>query len=106
MREPLILLALALPGFLLFGCLYWLDRTRRREALYRWASEGGYRLVAFGQPIPTEASPFPFSVSKSQQVFWVEVEDRNGDRRSGWVRIGSAWGGLASRSADVRWNSP
>ena len=105
MRESLILLAIGVPAVLLFVSLYWLDRVRRREALFRWASEGGYRLIAFRQPILTEASPFPFSVSKSQHVFGVEVEDKNGNHRTGWVRLGSAWRGLESRSADVRWTS-
>jgi hypothetical protein len=103
--ELVVLLAVAIPAVLLFVSLYWLDRVRRRKSLFRWASESGYRLVDFGQPIPTEASPFPLSASKSQQVFWIEVEDRTGNRRSGWVRLGSMWRGLASRSADVRWRS-
>jgi hypothetical protein len=103
MQEPLILIAVAVPAILLFGSLYWLDRVRRREALFRWASANGYRLIAFGQPIPTEASPFPFSASKSQHVFSVEVEEKNGDSRYGWVRLGSAWRGLASHAAEVRW---
>lgn len=105
MQEPLILIAIAVPTILLFGSLYWLDRVRRKEALFRWASESGYRLIAFRQPILTEVSPFLFSISKSQHVFSVEVEDKNGDRRHGWVRLGSAWRGLASRSAEVRWRS-
>ena len=105
MQEPLILIAIAVPTILLFGSLYWLDRVRRKEALFRWASENGYRLIAFRQPILTEASPFPFSMSKSQHVFSVEVEEKNGDRRHGWVRLGSAWRGLASRSTEVRWRS-
>ena len=105
MPEPVIFLTLALPVVLLFVALYWLDRVRRREALFRWAAESGYRLISFGQPILTEASPFPVSVSKSQHVFRVEVEDGLGNRRSGWVRLGSAWRGLRSRAAEVRWKS-
>ena len=61
MQEPISLLAIALPAVMLFISLYWLDRVRRREALFRWASRNRYRLVSFGQPILTEASPFPFS---------------------------------------------
>ena len=105
MREPIVLLAIVLPAVLLFVTLYWLDRVRRREALFRWASRNGYRLVAFGQPILTEASPFPFSASKAQQVFKVQVEDGLGKRRSGWVRLGDAWRGLSSDRADERWES-
>ena len=105
MRESIVFLAIALPAVLLFVTLYWLDRVRRREALFRWASRNGYRLLAFAQPILTEASPFPVSASKAQQVFKVEVQDEHGKRRSGWVRLGDAWRGLASERTDELWES-
>jgi hypothetical protein len=105
MRDQIVFLVLALPAVLAAVSLYWLDRVRRREAVFRWASASGYRLVSYRQPVPTEASPFPISWSKAQHVFRVEVEDRDGSRRSGWVRLGSAWRGLTSRAADVRWNT-
>ena len=105
MREPIVLLALTLPAVLLLVTLYWLDRLRRREALFRWACRNGYRLLSFGQPLLTEASPFPVSASKAQQVFKVEVEDGLGRRRSGWVRLGDAWRGLAADRAEERWAS-
>ena len=105
MQESVIFLAIALPVVLLLVSLYWLDRVRRREALFRWAAENGYRLISFRQPILTEASPFPVSASKSQHVFRVNVEDRLANRRSGWVRLGSAWRGLRSRAAEVSWEA-
>lgn len=103
MSDHAVFLAMALPAVLLAASLYWLDRVRRREALFRWASDSGCRLLAFKQPALTELSPFPLSVSKSQQVFRVEVQDGQGSRRSGWVRLGGVWRGLASRRAEVRW---
>ena len=105
MQESVIFLAIALPVVLLLVSLYWLDRVRRREALFRWAAENGYRLISFRQPILTEASPFPVSASKSQHVFRVNVEDRLANRRSGWARLGSAWRGLRSRAAEVSWEA-
>ncbi len=105
MKEPIILLALAVPAILLAVSMYWLDRVRRREAIFRWASSNALRLITFRQPILTEASPFPLSLSKSQQVFQVEVEDKDGHHRQGWVRLGTAWLGLSSRSAEVRWSN-
>ncbi len=105
MRESIIVLAIATPAVLLAVTLYWLDRVRRREAIFRWASRHGYRLIAFRQPILTEASPFPFSASKAQQVFKVQVKDGFGKLRSGWVRLGDAWRGLAADKADERWES-
>ena len=103
MPAPVLVLTLALPAVLLLASLYRLDRARRREALSRWAAGGGYRLIAFRHPLMTEATPFPLPASKGQHVVRVEVEDREGVRRSGWVRLGSPWRGLASRRADVRW---
>ena len=92
MREPIILLAIALPAVLLFVTLYWLDRVRRREALFRWASKNGYRLVAFGQPILTEASPFPVFRLESPAGF----QGRGGRRaRETPVRLGAIGGRMA-----------
>lgn len=103
MNEAVVMLLVGGPLVLLAAALYWLDRVRRRAALYRWASDNGYRLLDFGQPIVTETSPFPLSVSKAQQVFWFELEDRTGAQRQGWVRLGTGWRGVASRKADVKW---
>jgi hypothetical protein len=104
MMEVIVLPAIAVPAVLLVVTLYWLDRVRRREALFRWASANGYRLLSYKQPILSEASPFRFSTSKAQAIFRVEIEDRTG-LRFGWVRLGNAWRGLASGAADVRWES-
>lgn len=105
MPESIIFLVIALPVVLLFASLYWLDRVRRREALFRWASSNGYRLLFYGQPVLTEASPFPVAASKAQHVFRVEIEDRAGARRKGWVRVGSPLRGLSSATADVHWTA-
>ena len=104
MTETMILLAIAIPSILLLGTLYWIDCVRRREALFRWASASGYRVLSYRQPMLTELSGFPVASSKAQQVFHIEVEDcRDETRRSGWVRLGDAWRGLSSSKAEVRW---
>lgn len=82
--------------------LYVLDRVRRREALFRWASSNGYRLLKFGQPL-VEATPFPFTLSKSQHIFKITVADSTGSERAGYVRLGGFWRGLSSPKAEVRW---
>jgi hypothetical protein len=102
--EAVILLAIAIPAFLLAASLYWLDRLRRRDALFRWASASGYRLLSFKPPFLSEASQFPISASKAQPIFRVEIESNEG-LQSGWVRLGSAWRGLSSDVAEVRWKS-
>ncbi len=82
--------------------LYVMDRVRRREALFRWASMNGFRLLKFSQPI-VEATPFPLTASKSQHVFKILVADAEGHERKGFVRLGSIWRGLSSPQAEVRW---
>jgi len=103
MNEAIVILAIAAPAVLLAAALYWIDRVRRRESLFRWASENHFKLLAYRQPFPVEASGFPFSLSKAQHVFRVEVESNDGRHQAGWVRLGSAWLGLASHNADVKW---
>lgn len=103
MNETIVVLAMAAPAVFLAVALYWLDRVRRRETLYRWASEHHFKLLGYRQPLPVEASGFPFSMSKAQHVFRVEVESNDGRLQTGWVRLGSAWLGLASRKAVVNW---
>lgn len=105
MRESLVFASLVMPLMALAVVLYLFDRTRRREALYRWASGLRLNLLSARQPWLTEFSAFPVSLSKSQQVFRVHVEMQDGNRRSGWVSLGSAWLGLGSSQAEVKWDS-
>ena len=98
-------LLLVLVSVLAVACvvsLYIMDRIRRREALFRWASANGYRLLKFAQPM-IERTPFPFTPSKSQHVFRITVADSTGCEREGFVRLGSIWRGLSSAKAEVRW---
>ena len=106
MNETIAVPGIATLAVILATVLYWVDRIRRRESLYRWASENHFKLLAYRQPFPVEVSGFPFSLSKAQHVFRVDVESNGGRRRAGWVRLGSAWLGLASRKADVKWDPP
>ena len=105
MNETIVVLAIATPALILAAALYWVDRVRRRESLFRWAAEHQFRLTAFRQPLPVETSGYPFSLSKAQHVFRVEVESNDGKQQTGWVRLGSAWMGLASHKANVKWDS-
>ena len=105
MRESVVFAAMAAPMIALAVVLYLYDRIRRREALYRWACSQNLNLLSAQQPLLTEASAFPISLSKAQHVFRVHVETKDGNRRSGWVRLGDAWRGLGSTNADVKWDS-
>jgi hypothetical protein len=86
------------------GGLYARERNRRRAALTRWAASQGYRVLRSRQPFLREASPFPISVSKAQQVFQITVECNDGTAKSGWVLLGSGLSGLDSGAAKVEWD--
>ena len=64
MNESLIVLAIATPALLLAASLYWVDRVRRRESLFRWAAENHFKLLTYRQPMLVESSGFPVSLSK------------------------------------------
>ena len=87
------------------GGLYTWERNRRQAALTRWAVSQGYRVLRSRQPFLQEASPFPFTISKAQQVFRVTVECNDGTSKSGWVLLGSGLSGLDSSAAKVHWDS-
>lgn len=40
---------------------------------------------------------------RRESLFRVEVESNDGRQQAGWVRLGSAWLGLASHKADIKW---
>lgn len=47
--------------------VYIIDRVRRKEALFRWASDNGYQVLRFSQPM-VETTPFP-SRQASRSMF-------------------------------------
>jgi hypothetical protein len=108
MRDNLLWLVIAfvmvVPSVLLAVSLYFMGRVRRREALFRWASSQGFKMLSFRQPWLSDASPFLFYGSKAQCVFKIDVQDTSGREKSGWVLLGKMWRGLASESAQVRWD--
>ena len=85
--------------------LYYLERRQRRNALLRWATNQGFRVIDYRQPFLTESSPFPFIASKAQQVFHFTVQRADGIQKSGWVLLGSPWGGLNSDDAAIQWDA-
>jgi hypothetical protein len=85
--------------------LLCLERARRRRALYRWAGDNGYRLIAYDRPVFTEESPFPFTVSKAQQVYYISVVQKDGHHKSGWLLLGSGWFGSSAKEADIKWDA-
>lgn len=104
MNEWMIVAGVLLVLSIVGAGLYSWARIQRRNALLRWAASQGYTMIDYRQPILIEASPFPIIASKAQQVFRFTVQRPDGTHKSGWVLLGSAWGGLNSEQAKVRWD--
>src|SRR4051812_31812213 len=77
----------------------WLDAP---SALERWAEEGGHRIVR-RESRTWFRGPFSWNTRQSQVVYRVEVYNREGLARTGWVRIGGSWWPSADH-IDVRWD--
>jgi hypothetical protein len=91
--------------FLLLGVLvvnYAWEYFRGRALLNRWAEENGFEILYSRRPI-LNAGPFTWHTSRWQVVYSVRVRDRQGKDRSGWVKLGSFWGGLFSSQTEEWW---
>jgi hypothetical protein len=84
------------------GSIAW-HYSRSRAVLEQWAAQNGYQIVN-SEYRTFRRGPFLWSTSKGQTVYYVEVYDQQGNRRSGWVRCGSWWMGLWNDQAEVRWD--
>jgi hypothetical protein len=92
-------------GAILLTLLLGKRMDRLNSLLPEWAERNGYRIVRQESGCFFQ-SPFFYS----SRYFWVRriaVEDRQGNRRAGWVRVG-AWplGCVLSDWIDVCWDPP
>jgi len=106
MSTDQILAICAIAVFLIavFVVVDWYRITRSRSILMKWAAWNGLQILSSKRAFWTGAFN-PFTTARSQVVFWVRVRDGAGRDRSGWVRCGSFWGGLARSQAEVKWES-
>ena len=79
-----------------FGVYY----LRGRSVLKRWAYENGFQILK-----SKTASSFAGSLTWNygQTIFYIQVRDKNGKVRDGWVRCGSFWAGVWSNKTEIRW---
>ncbi len=84
---------------------YDIRRRHRRsdEILIRWARRHGYRIIRAELRSYLTGSFNPPSM-RGQTVYRVVVEDRSGEKRTGWVRCGSGLLGLISDKAEAWWD--
>ena len=75
---------------------------RSRLLLRRWATFEGLRILERKRQL-LPMGPFAKELFGHAVVYRVVVADREGQRRSGWVRCGRFWGGLLSSDVEVAW---
>jgi hypothetical protein len=81
--------------------IWW--RIGRSNSLPRkWAAQNKYLILR--QEHRFFKGPYFWTSSKGQTVYYVVVQDPNGNKRSGWLRCGSWWFGLLSDNVEVRWD--
>jgi hypothetical protein len=80
---------------------FWV-RSSARTLLNRWAQENGLEIL-HSKVVFADLGPFSWSTSKSQLVYFVLVRDREGSKRSAWVRCGRFWQGRKSHTIEIKW---
>jgi len=76
--------------------------SRSQKLLKGWANENGYEFVRVEYRM-FRKGPFVWS-GRGQTVYRVEVRDRQGVERQGWVRCGSWWAGVFRDKVEARWD--
>jgi hypothetical protein len=85
---------------IVFSCVW--SFTQSRKILEGWAAGSGFNILRAERRV-FWMGPFWWRTSKGQAVFYVTVLDQEGRERSGWVRVGSYFGGLFSDKVTVQW---
>jgi hypothetical protein len=102
MRGDAAKIIFALAAFVGLGGYFYLFISRSSALLRQWLKENQYQLLR-AEPRVLRRGPFWWS-SKSQAIYRVEVRDRAGTLRKGWVRLGSWLRGVFSDQVEVRWD--
>ena len=79
----------------------WIIRKlygRARRSLERWVDDQGYSLVA-GKLALFRKGPYTWTSSNAQMVFRITILDKQAQERTGWVRCGSRFKGVAFSDA-------
>jgi len=77
--------------------------TRSRGMLAHWAESNDYRLINQERRYFFKG-PYFWSCGRGQEVYRVEIEDKAGQERSGWVRCGHWFWGSFRDEVAVSWD--
>jgi hypothetical protein len=84
--------------------ILWWTYVRSDSLIDGWAQRHGLRVL-YRERRWFFRGPFFWTSSKGQTVYYITVQDNQGQRRNAWVRCGSWWWGLWSDAIEVRWDS-
>jgi hypothetical protein len=101
--RSLIIVAVLFVGGIVSFCLSIL---RGKAIVQKWAAANGFEIIRAELCLFTGGSGmWETPTSRNQIIYSVQVRDRDGLERSGWVRVGSFFGGImfASKAAEVKW---
>jgi hypothetical protein len=80
-------------------------REQREQSLrivQHWAGVYGFEIL---RQLPTHSGPFPVR-SRNQLAYEVDIRDREGRVRTGWVLCGGFFLGMRASKIDVVWSDP
>jgi ABC-type nickel/cobalt efflux system permease component RcnA len=97
--APLFIVAVTILGFIV---LLWTGSIWARRRITRWCEREGYKLVTFRGAWFYEG-PRAWLRTDSEYAYHVEVRDRHGLTRTGYVMFGSWWNPF-SRRVRVEWD--
>lgn len=80
------------------------SRQRAANLLTSWATAHSYQLLR-SEPRYLRTGPYFWRHARGQLVFYIDVIDVRGSRRSGYARLGGWFMGLLSNQVDVTWDA-
>jgi len=105
MNENIIITIVAVLtgiGFYFFWACY---RKSGYRELEKWADRQGYTILYFEQR-HLKTGPFFLSTrSRLQHVFYVTLEDKEGNQSKAWIKVGGVILGLLSNEIEIKWES-
>ena len=84
------------------GLVIYLQIRRAQTLLRGWAEEHGYEILEAEHRL-FRKGPYIWS-ARGQAIYRVQVRDRAGAERWGWVRCGTWWGGVLANKVESRWD--
>jgi len=85
------------------GLLFYGQHLRARSIMGAWAIQNDYEILKCELRYLLRG-PFSWTSSKGQFVYRVTIRDAQSQIRSGWVRCGGWWLGVASAKTEARWD--